>query len=83
VESDQFKVRITLNTKPLTRRGILSVVTSVYDPFGFIAPFVLPAKKVLQDLCREENLDWDDDISDKYKTKWAKWKLKKCTLIDV
>lgn len=61
MESDQFKFHITLTTKPLTRRCLLSVVSSVYDPFGFIAPFVLPAKKILQELCREGNLNWDDE----------------------
>ena len=28
--------------------------SSVYDPLGFAAPFILPAKKILQDLCRED-----------------------------
>ena len=73
VESDQFQFRITLNTKPLTRRGVLSVVSSVYDPFGFVAPFVLSAKKILQDLCREDKLDWDDEMPDQYRIRWTKW----------
>ena len=34
-----------------TRRGILSLVSSMYDPLGFAAPFTLPAKALLQDLC--------------------------------
>ena len=54
VESDTFEFRIVLNDKPPTRRGILSVVSSIYDPLGFAAPFTLPAKKIIQDLCREE-----------------------------
>ena len=73
VESDQFKFRITLSTKPLTRRGILSIVSSIYDPLGFVAPFVLPAKRILQDLCRNERIGWDDEIPVEYKVKWAKW----------
>ncbi|XP_050413224.1 uncharacterized protein LOC126827753 [Patella vulgata] len=39
IESDCFQFHITLNDKPLTRRGILSTVCSIYDPLGFIAPF--------------------------------------------
>ncbi|XP_028394495.1 uncharacterized protein LOC114518689 [Dendronephthya gigantea] len=73
IESDQFQFRITLSTKPLTRRGVLSVVSSVYDPFGFVAPFVLSAKKILQDLCRENKLDWDDEIPEQYRIRWMKW----------
>lgn len=52
VESDVFEFHIVLSNKPPTRRGILSTISSVYDPLGFAAPFILPAKKILQDLCR-------------------------------
>lgn len=72
VESDVFEFRIVVNGKPPTRRGILSVISSVYDPLGFAAPFTLPAKKILQDLCREE-IGWDDTVPDRYQMRWAKW----------
>ena len=52
--------------------GILSVVSSVYDPLGFAAPFILPAKVLLQDLCRK-NLGWEDPISDEDLTRWRNW----------
>ena len=41
VESDTFQFRIVLQDKPLTRRGILSTISSVYDPLGFLAPVIL------------------------------------------
>lgn len=44
IENDAFKFRITLKDKPLTRHGILSTVSSVYDPHGFAAPFLLQGK---------------------------------------
>lgn len=34
--------------KALTRRGILSSVSSIYDPLGFLAQVILPAKQILQ-----------------------------------
>ena len=71
VESDVFEFRIVLNDKPPTRRGILSVVPSIYDPLGFAAPFTLPAKKILQDLCREE-MGWDDTVPEQYQVRWDK-----------
>ena len=46
-KSDVFEFRIVVNDQPPTRRGILSVVSSIYDPLGFAAPFTLPAKKIL------------------------------------
>ena len=72
VESDTFGFKISVKDRPATRRGILSVVSSVYDPFGFAAPFTLPAKALLQDLCRK-NLGWDDPISDEDLTRWRNW----------
>ena len=34
---------ICLRTRPLTRRGILSVIGSVFDPLGFVVPVILNA----------------------------------------
>ena len=74
VESDTFGFRIFVKDKPLTRRGILSSVSSIYDPLGFAAPFTLTAKKLLQDLCREEKLEWDDELPELYQNRWEKWR---------
>lgn len=51
VESDTFGIEMSVKDKPPARRGILSVVSSVYDQLGFEAPFTLPAKTLLQDPC--------------------------------
>lgn len=53
VALDTFGFRITLKDRPATRRGILFIVSSIYDPLGFVPPFILPAKRLLQDLCRK------------------------------
>lgn len=54
VETGTFQFGITLQNKPLTRRGILSTVSSVYDPLGFAAPLLLVGKQTLQELCRDK-----------------------------
>ncbi|KAK3751570.1 hypothetical protein QZH41_007533 [Actinostola sp. cb2023] len=73
VESDCFKFSIVLQDKPCTRRGILSTVSSVFDPIGFVAPLMLEGKSILQELCRQD-LDWDDPIPEDVKAKWEKWR---------
>lgn len=50
VRLDQFGFKIKMKDTPATRRGVLSVVSSVYDPVRFLAPFELLAKMLLQDL---------------------------------
>ena len=39
VEHDEFVFKIQVKDKPLTRRGLLSIVSSIYDPLSFTAPF--------------------------------------------
>ena len=74
IESDDFEFCLTSNSKRSTRREILLVVSSVFDPFGFVAPFILPAKKILQELCLEKELDWDHKIPIAYQNIWSKWR---------
>ena len=73
IENDAFKFRITLKDKPLTRRGILSTVSSIYDPLGFAAPFLLRGKRILQLLCKE-SISWDDTIPDELRMQWEMWR---------
>ena len=51
---------------------MLSTVASVYDPLGFIAPFVLLGKQVLQQMCREK-ISWDDEIPENLRPQWESW----------
>ena len=77
VESDTFGYSIDLQERPATRRGILSTVSSVYDPLGLIAPVILPAKHILQSLCQQK-LGWDQPIPCGYLIRWQEW-LKEIT----
>ena len=47
---------------PATKHSVIKVIASVYDPIGFISPFVIPMKILLQDLCSEKE-DWDSPLS--------------------
>ncbi len=54
------------------QRRLLSILSSIYDPMWIIAPVVLPAKIILQDLCRLK-LGWDDDLPKQVKQMWIDW----------
>ena len=45
---------------------------SVYNPLGFVTPFVLQQKLLVQQLCKE-NLEWDQTIPGNIQRQWAKW----------
>ena len=72
LSSDTFKFNVVIKEKPFTRRGILSVMSSIYDPLGFLAPVILPVKKMLQEFCRLK-LSWDDPIPEIYARTWHRW----------
>ena len=73
VESDSFQFRIILKDKPFTRRGILSTVSSIYDPLGFAAPFLLRGKRILQELCKDK-VNWDDPVPEHLRARWERWR---------
>ncbi|XP_071094674.1 uncharacterized protein [Haliotis cracherodii] len=72
VDSDTLGFKIQSKEKTITRRGILSVVSSVYDPLGFVVPYVLIAKRLLQELCKKD-LGWDEVIDEASLTIWLQW----------
>jgi len=49
VKTDAFIFKRNIKEKPCTRRVILSILSSVYDPLSMAASFVLPAKLLLQE----------------------------------
>lgn len=61
MEVDKFVFRVSPKEVQPTRRGILSATSSLYDPLGFVAPFISTAKILLQDLCHKE-LRWDEKV---------------------
>ena len=74
VELDCFDFSIVVKDQPLTRRGLLSTVASVYDPLGFLAPLVLRAKRILQEVC-QKGISWDEPLPEELRPRWEQWKI--------
>ena len=78
METDMFIFKLLPKGKPNTRREILSVTSSIYDPLDIISPVVLSAKKLTQDLCKQ-GLSWDEEIKEEEEeeeaVRWKKWLL--------
>ena len=68
--SDTFCFKVITKIKPPTRRNVLSITSSVYDPLGFAAPCTLYPKTILRELCGH---DWDEPLSEELAKKWNKW----------
>lgn len=79
LETDSYIFRVSLKDTPYTRRGVMSTVSSLYDPLGFIAPVTIQGKIILRNLV-SETTDWDEILSNDFREQWEKWKdsLKAC-----
>ena len=77
-EDDSFvwdvaeKLSRFLNTEPVTRRDLVSAAYSLFDPLGFIAPYVMKAKLLLQMLVRK-GVGWDDPLGEDERAQWRRW----------
>ena len=78
-DEDSFLFSVSLPDKPLTRRGLLSAVSSLFDPLGFVSPVTLIPKLLLQELCKKGR-GWDQDLEDEEAKCWKKWLLTLPTL---
>ena len=72
---DVFKNATNVNP---TRRNILSVISTVCDPVGYLQSLTIPLKILFQKVCKLDT-DWDDSIS-KLVVEWKKISknLKRC-----
>ena len=73
VTSDTFGYQVRLPDKPITRRGLLSVSSSLFDPLGLVSPVVLEARLLLRSLC-QGGLGWDDPIPFSEAVRWKQWR---------
>ena len=58
-----------INNSILTKRLILSEVAKIFDPLGFLAPVIIRAKALLQELWLHK-LDWDDPLPSQVTAHW-------------
>ena len=72
LQTDSVGFPIEMKHCPATRRNILSIVASVYDPHGLVSPFTLIAKILLQDLCKRA-VEWDAPLCEKDESQWNNW----------
>ena len=56
--------------RKVTQRIVLSLVSSVYDPIGLVAPYTVKARLLLKDIWRLSGQQWDDDLPPEVVTKF-------------
>ncbi|KRZ02668.1 hypothetical protein T4B_12184 [Trichinella pseudospiralis] len=61
-----------MRSSPEEERGMLSVIMGIFDPLGYLSPFFIKAKRMLQVLwCK--GIDWDIPLPQNMLKNWRDW----------
>ncbi|CAG4948130.1 unnamed protein product [Colias eurytheme] len=75
-QNDNFIFQSKLNTcTKLTKRSLLSEISKIFDPLGWLSPLTTKLKILFQDV-RRENLAWDQLVPQHISEKWCKIKTR-------
>lgn len=58
--------------EPLTKRQMLRILMSVFDPLGLVQPIMIGLKILFQELWRKK-IAWDDKIPNELHKRWNEW----------
>lgn len=71
-KEDAFSYKIRVPEKvTFTKRGLLSMAASIYDPIGWMLPVIMLLRMMIQGLWMQK-LDWDDKIEETIVKKFQK-----------
>lgn len=68
----KIPVKLLDGTTRPTKRELLRIIMSVFDPLGILAPFTLRAKILMQDVWRS-GIGWDTKIKEEQHQGWLSW----------
>ncbi|XP_073763460.1 uncharacterized protein [Danio rerio] len=73
LSTDQFSFQVEISDKPFTKRGVLSVINSLYDPLGFAVPVSIEGRSILREISTDIS-EWDTPLPKEKQERWQKWK---------
>ena len=71
-QTDNFMFNIPVEMKPFSRRGILSVINTIFDPLGFIAPVTVKGKMFSKEITHGI-AGWIEELPLEYMKQWNEW----------
>lgn len=67
-----FKINLPPDEMALTKRNFLSKIAAVFDPLGFLSPFIIRAKILIQEMWTT-GCDWDEIVDETLTEKAQLW----------
>lgn len=74
---DEFIFKFASNsteTAKLTKRLLLSEISKIFDPLGWLAPLTTKMKILFQQVWQDSEVQWSDEVSNKIKEDWINLK---------
>ncbi|XP_063839096.1 uncharacterized protein LOC135088143 [Ostrinia nubilalis] len=68
-----FQPQIPISASKITKRSLLSDISKIFDPLGWLAPLTIKLKILFQDVWKA-NVEWDESVSSDISEKWIKIK---------
>ena len=59
------------NNNIISKRTVLKVLSSIYDPLGILSPAIVTLKILFQEVCAMK-VNWDAPLPDDFVSKWRK-----------
>ena len=80
-QEDTLGIASNLLQRPFTKRGVLGIVHSTFDPLGLASPSLLQGKLIMREIMPQKGkidpegpqYDWDDPLPDHHKAAWDEW----------
>ena len=73
IHRDTFTFKSIIKYYSDTKRGMLSLISSIFDPLGILTPCLLQLKRIAQQLWKQY-IDCDEPISNSLLKQWEIWK---------
>ena len=71
--SNMLTFKVVNKNIPETKRGILSMVSSIFDPMGLISPIIVNSELLIQEIWRR-SIGWDEELPRDLIDQWNLWK---------
>ena len=71
-QEDTIAVKVSQPKAEPTKRGLLGVVTRIYDPLGLVSPITLCGKLLCREVCNVQK-SWDKQLPHPLLTRWLSW----------
>ncbi|XP_037049650.1 uncharacterized protein LOC119083940 [Bradysia coprophila] len=70
----EFKISSFSSSEQLTKRQLLSEISKLFDPIGWLSPVTIVAKTFMQSLWSLKEIGWDDKIPDEKLKFWESYR---------